>query len=112
MKLQHACAFRQYTRIFVQSGWKNIPGNEFSCDNTQNLFLPCNGIGGGQRKQSKHTAHSQTSPLFGSHKQGVSHRPANTLICFSACQRRLKRAEVHNTEQNEQVVEDTAEEST
>lgn len=35
----------------------------------------------------------------------VSYTPANSLLCFNACQRRLKRTEVHNNEENKQADE-------
>lgn len=51
---------------------------------------------------------ASSRPSFG-HTHREPHRLANALICFSACQKRLKRTEVHNTEQNEQVEEDRTE---
>lgn len=62
-----------------------------------------------EKTKPTHSSQPAVAPLLVSHTQGASHSRANPLICFSVCQTRLKRTEVHNTKQNEQVEEDRTE---
>lgn len=58
-----------------------------------------------EKNKGSGSAHSQQSPLFWSHTHRASYTPASSLLCFNACQRRLKRPEVHNSEENKQADE-------
>lgn len=68
------------------------------------LFILSNDISTETEGQSRGSAHSQQSPLF-LVTHTVSYTPANSLLSFNACQRRLKRTEVHNNEENKQADE-------
>lgn len=53
-----------------------------------------------EKNKAKQCSQPTVASFLVSHM--VSYTPANSLLLFKSCQRRLKRTEVHNDEENKQ----------
>lgn len=94
-----------HTRLIIQLRQPNFPGRCCSSGSTKNSLSYLMTSARREKNKGSGSAHSQQSPLFWSHTHRASYTPASSLLCFNACQRRLKRPEVHNSEENKQADE-------
>lgn len=93
-----------HTGLFIHSRYPNFSGNCCSSGNTKNplSYLMTSAWREKNKGEAVLTANSRLSL---GHTHTVSYTPANSLLCFNACQRRLKRTEEHNSEENKQADE-------
>lgn len=103
--LQHICTFTPTHQAFGHSRQPNFPGNCSSAGEHKKLFLLCNDISTDRAANKAKAVLTASSCLSFGHTHRVSYTLANSLLCFNACQRRLKRTEVHNSEENKQADE-------